>query len=122
LGLKYSLIKKKRKLSTLVPWLNSYLVPAFIYIALYKAGIITPMSVLPGLFLYLVMVEVINFPHHLELPQYEGEHKLKVWDQFLISRSCHYPKWFSHFVLNNFNLHAEHHLFPQAPWYMLDEL
>jgi len=79
-------------------------------------------NVAPGIVLYLVMVEVINFPHHLELPQNRGDKTLHFWEQHHISRSCLYPKWVSKFFLNNFNLHAEHHIFPKAPWYKLDQI
>ncbi len=114
--------KKPTRMATLIPWLNSYLIPVLIYSVLYKAQILTPFNVLPGILLYFAMVEIINFPHHLELPQYGGGHKLKVWEQYKVSRSCHYPSWLSKYILNHFNLHTEHHLFPQAPWYTLDQL
>lgn len=100
----------------------SYLVPFIVYFTLGYFGVVTIKNILPGLIAYFVMVEVINFPHHLRLPQYRGEHFLAEADQHEVSRSCYYPKWFSRFVVNNFNYHTEHHLFPQLPWYRLFEL
>lgn len=75
---------------------------------------------LPALALYLAMVEVINFPHHLQMPMLEGKDSYPVYDQYRSARSCQYPRWFSRNILNNFNLHIEHHLFPRLPWYQLD--
>ena len=77
---------------------------------------------IPTLFLYYLGVEVVNFPHHLQLPQFRGEHKFPVWEQFQTARSCVYPQWFARFVVLNFNFHIEHHMFPDVPWYHLDKL
>jgi acyl-lipid omega-6 desaturase (Delta-12 desaturase) len=77
---------------------------------------------LPAVLIYFVAVEVVNFPHHLQLPQYRGETKLAIWDQHKIARSCVYPKWFGRLVALNFNYHIEHHMFPDVPWYHLEAL
>lgn len=79
-------------------------------------------AALPGLILYFLAVEVVNFPHHLQLPQFRGETRFAFWDQHLISRSCIYPKWFAGWVVLNFNYHTEHHLYPDVPWYHLSKL
>jgi fatty acid desaturase len=92
-------------------------------LAFLLAGPLLSAAVLvPSILIYLAMVEVVNFPHHMDLPQYEGETKLALWEQYEIARSCFYPKFFSHFVLLNFNYHTEHHLYPTLPWYRLAEL
>lgn len=77
---------------------------------------------LPTLLVYFLAVEIVNFPHHLQLPQFRGEEKFPVWQQFQTARSCVYPKWFARFVVLNFNYHIEHHMFPDVPWYHLDKL
>lgn len=74
---------------------------------------------LPSIAMYLVLVEVINFPHHLRLPRLSGDSALGLWDQHKVSRTCVYAPWFSSFVLLNFNYHSEHHLFPNLPWHEL---
>jgi fatty acid desaturase len=79
-------------------------------------------AVLPTLALYMLTIEVVNFPHHLQLPQYGGETKLPVWEQHKTARSCLYPRWFARLVVLNFNYHTEHHMFPDVPWYHLDQL
>lgn len=81
-----------------------------------------PLTTALGVTLYLYMVEVINFPHHLELEQKEGEARFPAYDQARFARSCIYPKWFARVVLLNFNLHTEHHLYPAHPWYQLPQL
>jgi omega-6 fatty acid desaturase (delta-12 desaturase) len=78
-------------------------------------------AVLPATFLYFSLIEIVNFPHHLELPQYRGDAKLQLWEQHEIARSCLYPKWFARYVVLNFNFHAAHHMFPDLPWYRLEE-
>ena len=79
-------------------------------------------ALLPGLIFYMIGVEVVNFPHHLQLPQYHGETRFPVWEQYKIARSCIYPKWFARWVALNFNYHIEHHMFPDVPWYRLEAL
>lgn len=76
----------------------------------------TLLALLPGIVGYLVLIEIVNFPHHLELPQKEGKTRLAPMHQFEIARSCSYPRWFERWVLLNFNYHVEHHLFPTLPW------
>jgi acyl-lipid omega-6 desaturase (Delta-12 desaturase) len=75
-----------------------------------------------GLLLYLYLVEIINFPHHLGLTQYGGEARFSTREQSQFTRSCVYPKWLAHNVFLNFNLHTEHHIYPSHPWYQLDAI
>lgn len=77
---------------------------------------------LPSLLVYMVLVEVVNLPHHLQLTALTGDQKLPLWRQYETARSCLYPRWMARFVVLNFNYHAEHHMFPDAPWYTLDHL
>lgn len=81
-----------------------------------------PYAMATGLVIYLYMVEIINFPHHLDMVQHEGEARFSTHEQAQFARSCLYPRWFAHSVLLNFNLHTEHHLFPAHPWHQLDQL
>jgi len=71
----------------------------------------------PGLVLYLVLVELVNIPHHVGLTSFDE--RLPVWKQHLPTRSCNYPRGLSEFVVLNFNFHIEHHVFPTLPWYRL---
>lgn len=77
---------------------------------------------IPSLVLYLLAVEVVNFPHHIGLPYVDADHHLPVWEQHITARSCVYPTWLSTFIVLNFNYHIEHHMFPDAPWYTLNQL
>jgi acyl-lipid omega-6 desaturase (Delta-12 desaturase) len=77
---------------------------------------------IPAFVLYLLAVEVVNFPHHVGLPYVDEDHHLPVWDQHITARSCIYPAWLSKFIVLNFNYHIEHHMFPDAPWYYLPDL
>lgn len=77
---------------------------------------------IPSLWMYLIAVEIVNFPHHLQMPQLQGKERLPTWDQHFTARSCNYPRWFSKYIVLNFNLHIEHHLFPDLPWYKLNEI
>lgn len=102
----------------------SFFFPFFLYAG---ASVILPaqflvLNLAPAFFLYLMVIEVVNFPHHLELPQYEHEHKLHLWDQHEVSRSCLYTDWFARHVILNFNYHTEHHMYPEVPCYHLDKI
>lgn len=77
---------------------------------------------IPAVALYLLAVEVVNLPHHLQLPMINGEKKLPIWEQYQVARTCLYPKWVANFIVLNFNYHSEHHMFPDAPWYYLEKL
>lgn len=74
---------------------------------------------LPGFGLYLLLTELVNLPHHLQLPTLAGDARLPFWEQYKTARSCLYPDWMGRLITLNFNLHAEHHMFPDAPWYTL---
>lgn len=76
----------------------------------------------PALLLYLVGVEVVNFPHHMRLPHKRDNTRLAAWEQHEISRSCLYPRWLARLIVMNFNYHTEHHMFPDAPWYRLETI
>jgi omega-6 fatty acid desaturase (delta-12 desaturase) len=76
----------------------------------------------PAVVLYLMAVEIVNLPHHLGLEQHGGNAKFPAWQQYQSSRSCIYPKWFANFFALNFNYHTEHHMFPDAPWYYLEDI
>ena len=72
--------------------------------------------------LYLVLVELVNFPHHLGTEIYQATEtadKLPLWQQARVTRSCYYPPILSDLLLLNFNFHIEHHLYPNLPWYEL---
>jgi fatty acid desaturase len=75
----------------------------------------------PALLLYLVLVELINLPHHVGLFHPPGSEagKLPLWEHGRVTRSCYYPTGVSELLLLNFNFHVEHHLFPTLPWFRL---
>jgi fatty acid desaturase len=74
-------------------------------------------NVLPAIALFLVAEELVNLPHHVGAPTFTG--KLAVWEQYLSTRSCYYPRGVSELLVLNFNFHIEHHLFPSLPWFRL---
>lgn len=82
----------------------------------------TKICLLLGVVTYLMAVELVNFPHHLGLKYLQNEVHLPVWEQNVTARSCHYPFLIEKFVTLNFNLHIEHHMFPDAPWHVLPEI
>jgi len=79
-------------------------------------------TIVAGITLYLLLVEVVNFPHHLQLENSEKGPAIPAWEQEPYARSCLYPRWISELVVLNFNYHVEHHLFPDVPWYDLPRL
>ena len=82
--------------------------------------ILLPMTlkyIIPALIIYLVLVELINFPHHMGTDH--TENKLPLWKQNEVTRSCYYPPNIASLLFLNFNFHIEHHLFPDLPWFRL---
>ena len=105
-----------RRLESLLPVLF------WIFVVLVIPATSLQFVVLPGVLLYLLGTEVINAPHHLGLPYVHDDTKIPVWDQFKTARTCVYPTWLARFVVLNFNYHIEHHMYPYAPWYYLDQI
>lgn len=71
---------------------------------------------------YLITVELINFPHHLDTDLIRNDEeieRLPLWKQQRVTRSCYFPIGISELLVLNFNFHTEHHLFPTLPWYRL---
>lgn len=102
-------------------YLASLLPPAAALATLVGAGMLIafPLGLFPSILLYLAMVEAVNLPHHLETNFLRGESKLFYKDQYRVARSCEYTNWVSGFVFLNFNLHSEHHMYPDLPWHQL---
>jgi acyl-lipid omega-6 desaturase (Delta-12 desaturase) len=100
----------------------SVMIPVITYSAifLYLPQLCTVAKIGPALLVYLVMLEVINFPHHMDVPAFDGPGKLPILQQHRVTRSSFYPRWFARHFLLNFNFHTEHHLFPTLPWHQLD--
>lgn len=75
-----------------------------------------------GIYCYLRLVELVNFPHHVGLYLGElGDNHLQASEQHQITRTCLYSRWFEKFIILNFNYHSEHHMFPDLPWHQLAE-
>jgi fatty acid desaturase len=82
-------------------------------------------NVWPSLLIYLVLVELVNLPHHSDMPYFDSTSsikKLHAWEQEKTTRSCYYPYYLSEILALNFNFHTEHHYFPSLPWYRLRKL
>ncbi len=76
----------------------------------------------PALVIYLMVVELINFPHHMGTRLFSNsdhDSKLPLWKHNEVTRSCYYPPGIADLLLLNFNFHTEHHLFPDLPWFRL---
>ncbi|TDA47809.1 fatty acid desaturase family protein [Burkholderia pyrrocinia] len=68
----------------------------------------------------LVAVELLNLPHHAEIPLLPVDaQRPPLWEQDVVSHSCgSLPIW-STFIILNFNLHVAHHAFPWLSWHQL---
>lgn len=85
-------------------------------------GVVSFTNVALAIYLYFILTEIINVPHHLGMPQYgdkETTKRMPLWQQHLSTRSCRYPGFLSVIMTLNFNYHTEHHFFPTLPWYRL---
>lgn len=79
--------------------------------------LVRPSNVLPAFGIFLFAEELVNLPHHVDMPTFDR--KLPLWEQYRATRSCYYPYGVSELFVLNFNFHVEHHLFPSLPWYRL---
>ena len=93
--------------------------PLGAYASLYVSAptLAAPSSFGLAFLFYLMAEELVNIPHHVDMSVFDG--KLPVWEQYRATRSCYYPRGVSELLVLNFNFHAEHHLFPNLPWYRL---
>lgn len=73
----------------------------------------------PSLLVYLVLTELISFPHHNDIPTFVGQERLPLNEQYRVTRTCTFPFGLGTLLCMNFNLHIEHHLFPNLPWHQL---
>lgn len=71
-----------------------------------------------GVFLYSLLFDFINLPHHVGVYSYDPDERKGIWEQHSVVRSCRYPYLVEHLVLN-FNFHTEHHMMPDLPWHEL---
>ncbi len=94
-----------------------FLIAVYAGLHLLEPSLFTILSFLPGILLYLIMVEVVNTPHHVGLTAFDE--RLPLRDQHLPTRTCDYPPVVSELLVLNFNFHIEHHMFPNLPWYRL---
>ena len=87
--------------------------------ALFQAGMLAEVLCwyLPACALQLALEELINLPHHAETPLLDvNEQALPLWEQHRVTHSCQALRFWSPWLLLNFNLHTAHHLFPWVPW------
>jgi acyl-lipid omega-6 desaturase (Delta-12 desaturase) len=80
--------------------------------------------VLPILIVYLFIIENLSLPQHTELvPYLSAGHPdpIPYSQQDMVTRSTFLPNGLS-LLLLNFNRHAEHHMFPTAPWFALGRI
>jgi acyl-lipid omega-6 desaturase (Delta-12 desaturase) len=89
------------------------------YLALWawQPGLFSLRTFGPALLVYLVVVELVNLPHHIGTPTFDA--RVPLWEQWRTTRSCYYPVLVSELFVLNFNFHTEHHLFPALPWFRL---
>ncbi len=77
---------------------------------------------LPAFYLYMMMVEFFNLPHHLTSPIDDNEDPRPYYEQSHFSRSCSPMPWpIGKFLVLNFNYHIAHHLYPAVHWTRLPE-
>ncbi|CAA9274106.1 MAG: hypothetical protein AVDCRST_MAG56-3248 [uncultured Cytophagales bacterium] len=76
---------------------------------------------LPATFILLFVEEMINLPHHIDIPMIDTPKPLPLWEQDQTTHSCQSVPLWSSLILLNFNMHTAHHLFPWIPWHKLPQ-
>lgn len=75
-------------------------------------------------YLFFVLVEYFNLPHHVDSPLNFSDKPTPLWEQDSYSKSCmplRSAALNKYFCLN-FNYHEVHHLFPNKPWQALPQI
>lgn len=83
------------------------------------------MFYLPMLAVFYLIFENMALPQHSELfPHLSDSHPnpVRLAEQDAITRSTHLPDWLGALLSLNLNRHVEHHMFPAAPWYVLNRI
>lgn len=85
-------------------------------------GIYAILALLPSIYLYLVLIEFFNLPHHLTSPVEDIHGAVPFYEQAKYTRSCApmaepFGSWFA----LNFNYHVAHHLYPAVHWSKVPE-
>lgn len=113
----FRLVREDR--SKLLPNVCSVLLLPVAYATAYVAAptLFLPVNFAIAFLLYLIVEELVNVPHHIDLCTFDG--RLPLWAQAAATRSCYYPVGLSEFFVLNFNFHTEHHFFPSLPWHRL---
>ncbi|MDX2113312.1 MAG: fatty acid desaturase [Alphaproteobacteria bacterium] len=103
---------------------------AYLFVVFSAALLTSPLSVLiflitifmPTFYLYMLLVEYFNAPHHLDSPIDDIEGNVPFYEQMKYTKSCSpLPYPFNHFYALNFNYHQAHHLYPSLHWTQLDK-
>jgi acyl-lipid omega-6 desaturase (Delta-12 desaturase) len=100
----------------------SFLSPVLIWGAVAGFLGVGAIGLITAVIIYFLGLEIVNFPHHLQLNTLKGTEKLPFIEQSPTTRTCSYPRFFEKFVVLNFNYHTAHHMYPNVPWFHLREL
>ena len=85
-------------------------------------GSVLLLSFTPIIYLYMMLIEFLNLPHHLTSPIDDHKGPRPYYEQSEFSRSCAPMPWpIGKFLVLNFNYHIAHHLYPAVSWTKLPE-
>ncbi|WDD91344.1 fatty acid desaturase [Burkholderia sp. FERM BP-3421] len=86
------------------------------------AGVFAEFAAFVAILLVLLWlaVELLNLPHHAEIPLLANDaQRPPLWEQDIVSHSCRSVPIWSKYIILSFNLHIAHHAFPWIAWYQL---
>jgi len=86
------------------------------------APLAVTISLLAAVYLYMMLIEFFNLPHHLFSPIEDRGESVPYYEQVRYSKSCKpLPGPLAKWLTLNFNYHIAHHLYPYVPWMNLAE-
>lgn len=103
-------------------WFSLFLMLLPHGIALLLAPLLYLIYVVPALLIGLVWLDLLTMPLHLELAIAPRKIPLPYRQHHQVTRNLRLPGAISFLLLHNFNLHVEHHWFPDVPWYRLPRI
>lgn len=88
----------------------------------FETGLVAWLSIFAGIFLFFLLIEIYNLPHHLDAEVYDSDKAMPLWKHDALTRSGTDHGWISKLLFLNFNRHVEHHFYPSIPWDRLPEV
>lgn len=114
---------KKKCSGAVTLLLYGVIILIFLFLFPFKISILTALtSVVPAIYIYMMLIEYFNIPHHTDSDIQDIDGNVPFYDQTKYTKSCApLPFGLNDWYCLNFNFHEAHHLYPNLHWTQLKE-